>query len=184
MSYNKQLVEEKMEKSLQALHKDFASLRTGRASISMLDGIMVDSYGSKMPLNQVGSVSALDGQTLSVSVWDKSVVQSVEKAIRESELGLNPVVDGTLLRIPVPPLSEERRIEIAKVAGKYAENAKISVRNARQDGMNTIKADEKAKEISEDDAKRLSDEVQKLTDKFVNEISQALKTKEEDIKKV
>jgi ribosome recycling factor len=137
-----------------------------------------------MPLNQVGSVSAPDAQTLSVSVWDKGSIAAVEKAIRESELGLNPQSNGTLIRIPVPPLSEERRLEICKVASKYAEGAKVSVRNARHEGMEMVKKAEKAKEISEDDAKREHDEIQKLTDKYVNEVSELLKTKEEDIKTV
>lgn len=177
-------IEEKMQKSVEALKRDFSGLRTGRAATSMLDSITVEVYGSRMPLNQVGSVSAPDAQTLSVSVWDKGSVAPVEKAIRESELGLNPMSDGTLIRIPVPPLSEERRVEICKVAAKYGENAKISVRNVRHEGMEMIKSAEKAKEISEDDAKRLHDEVQKLTDKYVDEVSAMLKHKETEIKTV
>jgi ribosome recycling factor len=184
MTVDINIIEEKMVKSVDALKKDFSGLRTGRAVTSMLDAITVEVYGSRMPLNQVGSVSAPDPQTLSISVWDKGSVASVEKAIRESELGLNPQSDGTLVRIPVPALSEERRVEICKVAGKYAENAKISVRNGRHEGMDSVKAAEKAKEISEDDSKRLHDEVQKLTDKYVEEISHMLVAKEKDIKTV
>ena len=184
MTVDKQLIEDKMQKAIDSLKKDFTGLRTGRAATSMLDSIMVDVYGSKMPLNQVGSVSAPDAQTLSISVWDKGSVSAVEKAIRESDLGLNPMSDGTLVRIPVPALSEERRLEICKVASKFAENAKISVRNARHDGMEMIKASEKSKEISEDDAKRISDEIQHLTDKHVDEIKNMLDHKEVEIKKV
>ncbi|MCT4575192.1 MAG: ribosome recycling factor [Alphaproteobacteria bacterium] len=184
MTIDKKLIEDKMKKALDALHKDFSGLRTGRAATSMLDSITVDVYGSRMPLNQVGSVSAPDAQTLSVSVWDKGSIAAVEKAIRESELGLNPQSNGTLIRIPVPPLSEERRVEICKIASKYAEGAKVSVRNARHEGMEMIKKAEKDKTISEDDAKREHDEIQKLTDKYVSEVSELLKVKEADIKTV
>ncbi len=181
---DKQIIEDKMIKAIEALRKDFTGLRTGRAATSMLDSIMVDVYGSKMPLNQVGSVSAPDPQTLSISVWDKGSVAAVERAIMESDLGLNPMSDGTLVRIPVPALSEERRLEICKVASKFAENAKVSVRNARHDGMEMIKSAKTAKDISEDDAKRIGDEIQHLTDKHVEEIKEALHHKETEIKKV
>ena len=184
MTVELKMIEDKMTKAMEALKKDFSGLRTGRAATSMLDSITVEVYGSRMPLSQVGSVSAPDPQTLSISVWDKGSVAAVEKAIRDSELGLNPQSDGTLVRIPVPALSEERRLEICKVASKYAENAKVSVRNARHDGMEMTKAAEKAKDISEDDAKRLHDEVQKLTDKYVEDISHILVAKEKDIKTV
>jgi len=184
MSFDKSSIENKMQKAVEALKKDFTGLRTGRASASILDSIVVDVYGSKMPINQVGSVSTPDSQTVSVSVWDKASIAPVEKAIRESNLGLNPQSNGTLIRIPIPPLSEERRIEICKVAASYAEKSRISIRSIRHEGMEAIKADEKAKEISEDDAKRLSDEVQKLTDTYVKEIDETLKAKEADIKTV
>jgi ribosome recycling factor len=184
MAVDKNLIEDKMKKTMEVLKKDFSSLRTGRAATSMLEPVMVEIYGSRMPLNQVGSISAPDPQTLSISVWDKSTVSSVEKAIRESGLGFNPVSDGTLIRVPVPSLSEERRAEICKVAAKYSETAKIAIRNSRHEGMEMIKTSEKAKEISEDDAKKLSDDIQTLTDKYVQQISELLKHKEEDIKKV
>ena len=140
----------RMEKSFESLKSDFSGLRAGRAHASLLDGIMVEAYGSPAPLSQVGTVSVPDARTLSVSVWDKGVAKAVEKAIRESDLGLNPVSDGQLIRIPIPPLSEERRKELVKVAGKYSEQAKVAVRNVRRDALDGIKKLKKDNAISED----------------------------------
>ncbi len=172
---------ERMEKSLESLHSDFSGLRTGRASVNMLDPVVVDVYGSKMPLNQVASVSTPEARLISVSVWDANNTKAVEKAIANAGLGLNPQPEGSLIRVPVPELNEERRKELTKVAGQYAENARIAIRNIRRDGMDALKAREKAKEISEDDHKRLSDDVQKLTDEMVKQIDEALSHKEKDI---
>lgn len=181
MSYDKQDIQRRMDGALDALQKEFSGLRTGRASASLLDSVVVDLYGSKMPLNQVGTVSVPESRMLSVQVWDASAVRSVEKAIRDSGLGLNPMPDGNNIRIPIPDLNEERRIELKKVAGKYSENARISVRNVRKDGMDDIKKMKNDGDISEDDQKRLSDEVQKITDDIVKQIDALLSDKEKDI---
>ena len=181
MSYNKQDLEKRMKGTLDSLAKDFSGLRTGRASTNMLETVTVDVYGSKMPLNQLSNVSVPEPRLLTVQVWDMNNTPSVEKAIRNAGLGLNPMAEGSLIRVPVPDLSEERRMELAKVAGKYAENARITIRNVRKDGMDGIKRLEKDKEISEDDAKRYSDEVQKLTDEFIKKIDDTLAAKEKDI---
>jgi len=175
---------ERMDKAVQALKDEFASLRTGRASSNLLDQIVVDAYGSQMPLNQVGSVSVPDPRSISVSIWDKGLVVSVEKAIRNSGLGLNPVVEGQNLRIPIPPLTEERRKDLAKVAGKYAEQQKIAVRNVRRDAMDDLKKAEKDSVITEDELKRMEGEVQKLTDEAVKRVDETLKTKEQEIMQV
>lgn len=171
----------RMEKSTDSLQTDFNGLRTGRASVNMLDPVVVDVYGSKMPLNQVASVSTPESRLISVSVWDANNIKAVEKAIANAGLGLNPQPEGNLIRVPVPELNEERRKELTKVAGQYAENARIAIRNIRRDGMDAIKAQEKAKDISEDDSKRLSDEVQKLTDEMIKKVDDMLSSKEKDI---
>ncbi len=181
MSYNKQDLKRRMEGAVEVLHKEFSGLRTGRASVNLLDTVTVDMYGSKMPLNQVGTVSVPEARMLSVQVWDASAVKAVEKAIRDSGLGLNPMPDGNNIRIPIPDLNEERRTELTKVAGKIAENARISVRNIRRDGMDSVKKMEKDGEISEDNLRRYCDEIQKLTDEFIKEIDNALAAKEKDI---
>ncbi len=181
MSYNKQEISRRMEGAVEALHKEFSGLRTGRASASLLDTVVVDMYGSKMPINQVGTVSVPEPRLISVQVWDGSAVKMVEKAIRDSGLGLNPMPDGNNIRIPIPDLNEERRKELTKIAGKCAENARIAVRNVRKDGMDSVKKMEKDGEISEDDLKRLSDEIQKLTDDKIKEIDKMLSAKEDDI---
>mgnify|MGYP001326038832 CR=1 FL=1 len=181
MSYNKSETQKLMEKSVEVLQKEFAGLRTGRASVNLLDPVVVDLYGSKMPINQVGTVTVPEPRMLAVQVWDGSAVKSVEKAIRDSGLGLNPMPDGNTIRIPLPDLNEERRKELTKIAGKYAETARISVRNARRDAMDSLKKSEKDGDISEDDYKRLSDEVQKLTDDHVGKIDKMLADKEKDI---
>lgn len=174
----------RMEKSFESLKSDFSGLRAGRAHASLLDGIMVEAYGSPAPLSQVGTVSVPDARTLSVSVWDKGVAKAVEKAIRESDLGLNPVSDGQLIRIPIPPLSEERRKELVKVAGKYSEQAKVAVRNVRRDALDGIKKLKKDNAISEDEEKKYENEIQKLTDETIKKIDEELARKEKDILQV
>jgi ribosome recycling factor len=174
----------RMENSLQALQQEFSGLRTGRASASLLEHVTVDVYGSMMPLNQVGTVSVPEARLLSVSVWDKANVKAVEKAITNAGLGLNPVADGQLVRVPVPEMSEERRKEMVKVAGKYAENTRIAIRNIRRDGIDFYKKQEKDKEISEDELHRYQDDIQSLTDEFIKEVDALLSKKEEDIMSV
>lgn len=174
----------RMSGAVTALKTEFSGLRTGRANAALLDNITVNAYGSDMPLNQVGSVSVPESRMLSVSVWDKTMVQAVEKALRQSSLGLNPVTDGQTLRIPMPPLTEERRKDLTKVAGQYAENAKIAVRNVRRDAMDTLKKLEKASEISEDEQKAHSNDVQKATDDIISEIDALLETKSAEIMQV
>ena len=181
MSYNKKDLQRRMEGAVDVLNKELSGLRTGRASASLLDPVVVDLYGSKMPLNQVGTISVPEPRMLSVQVWDASAVKSVEKAIRDSGLGLNPMPEGNVIRIPLPELNEERRIELTKVAGKYTEAARVSIRNVRRDGMDALKKMENDKEISEDDHKRMSDEVQKLTDKNIGIVDTLLADKEKDI---
>lgn len=184
MTFNLSDYRKRMDGALEALRKDFAGLRTGRANAALLDGIMVSAYGSDMPINQVGSVSVPEARMLSVSVWDKTMVGPVEKALRQSSLGLNPVVDGQTLRIPMPPLTEERRRDLTKVAGTYAENAKIAVRNVRRDAMNTLKRLEKDSEMSENEQKAHEKDVQTATDEVVGNIDEALSTKSEEIMQV
>ena len=184
MSYDKKDLERRMDGAISALQTELQGLRTGRASVNLLDSVQVSAYGSMMPLNQVGSVSVMDARMIGVNIWDKGLVGAADKAIRESGLGLNPVVDGQTLRIPIPPLNEERRVELTKVAGKYAEAARVAVRNVRRDGMDGLKKMEKDGDISEDDHRSLSDEVQKLTDTFVGKVDEALKNKEAEIMQV
>ncbi len=184
MSYDKKDLERRMDGAISSLQTELQGLRTGRASVNLLDNVQVSAYGSMMPLNQVGSVSVMDARMIGVNIWDKGLVGAADKAIRESGLGLNPVVDGQTLRIPIPPLNEERRVELTKVAGKYAESARIAVRNVRRDGMDALKKMEKDGDISEDDHRSLSDEVQKLTDSFVGKVDDALKIKEAEIMQV
>lgn len=174
----------RMDKAVAALKEEFSTLRAGRASANLLDQVHVDAYGSSMPLNQCGSVSVPDPRSLSVSVWDRGLVVSVEKAIRSAGLGLNPVVEGQNLRIPIPPLTEERRKEMAKLAGKYAEQQKIAIRNVRRDGMDDLKKAEKDAVISQDEQKKLETEMQKITDEAVKRVDEALKTKEQEIMQV
>ena len=172
---------DRMDKAVAALKEEFASLRTGRASANLLDQISVEAYGSQVPINQVGAVSVPEPRMLTVSVWDRGMVVSVEKAIRSSNLGLNPVVDGQTLRIPIPPLTEERRKDLAKVAGKYAEQQKIAVRNVRRDANDDLKKAEKDGVINQDEQKRMEAEVQKFTDEAIKRVDEALKTKEQEI---
>lgn len=174
----------RMEKTIETLKGDFGSLRAGRAHVSLLDGIMVEAYGSPTPLAQVGTISVPDARTLSVSVWDRGLAKAVEKAIMESDLGLNPASDGQLIRIPIPPLSEERRKELTKIVGKYAEQNKVAIRNIRRDALDEIKKLKKDNSISEDDEKRFENEVQKLTDDSIKKIEELLVQKEKDIMQV
>lgn len=179
--YDKADIERRMKGAVESLKGDLSGLRTGRANTSLLDPVVVEVYGSMMPLNQVATVSAPEPRMLSVQVWDKSNLIAVEKGIAKSNLGLNPMIDGQTLRLPMPDLTEERRKDLAKLAGQYAEQAKIAIRNVRRDGMEALKEDEKKKEISEDDRKRSEEEVQKLTDKYVAETDIAAQAKEKEI---
>ena len=184
MSIDTDDIERRMDGAVAAFKTDLAGLRTGRASAGLLEPIMVDAYGQMMPISQVGTISVPEPRMLSVQVWDKGQVAMVEKAIRESSLGLNPMAEGQLIRIPLPELNEERREELVKVAGTYAEQARVAVRNVRRDGMDQIKKAEKDSEISQDDAKLYSDEVQELTDKFIKLVDETLSTKEGEIRQV
>ncbi len=180
-NYDKSDIERRMQGAVESLKGDLSGLRTGRANTSLLDPVVVEVYGSMMPLNQVATVSAPEARMLSVQVWDKTNVSAVEKGIAKANLGLNPATDGQTLRLPMPDLTEERRKDLAKLAGKYAENAKIAIRNVRRDGMEDLKADEKAKDISEDDRKRSETDVQELTDKYVTQADEAAAAKEKEI---
>lgn len=177
-------VERRMRGALDSLKREFSGLRTGRASSAMLDPITVNVYGARMPLNQVATVSVPDSRTISVSVWDRAQLSAVEKAIREANLGLNPVVDGTLIRLPIPPLSSDRRQELVKIAHKYAEHGRVSVRNVRRDAMDLLKKLEKDHQMTEDEHRKNGTKVQELTDKLVKEVDQMLATKENEIKQV
>ncbi len=174
-------IKRRMEGAVTSLKNDLAGLRTGRASTSLLDPIMVDAYGQSMPINQVGTVSVPESRMIAVQVWDKGMVSAVEKAIRESELGLNPIVDGTNLRIPLPELNEERRKELVKVAHQYAEASKVAVRHVRKDGMDELKKLEKDGEMGEDESRSGSDKVQKLTDETIGLIDETVAQKETEI---
>jgi ribosome recycling factor len=175
---------DRMDKSVLALKEEFVSLRTGRASAGLLDQVMVEAYGAMVPINQVAAVSVPEPRSLTVSVWDRGVVINVEKAIRAAGLGLNPVVEGQNLRVPVPPLTEERRRDLAKLAGKYAEQQKIAVRNVRRDVIDELKKAQKDSVITEDELKRMSDEVQGFTDAAIKRVDELLKTKEQEIMQV
>lgn len=170
----------RMEGAITSLKSEFSGLRTGRAAASLVEPIDVDAYGSKMPMNQVGTITVPEPRMITINVWDKGLVGAVERAIRESGLGINPVVDGQNIRIPIPPLTEERRAELAKVAAKYAEQAKIAIRNVRREGMEAAKKTEGG----EDEHKKLSDDVQKLTDEYVKKVDEALAAKETEIMQV
>lgn len=179
--YDKSDVERRMKGAVESLKGDLSGLRTGRANTTLLDPVTVEVYGANMPLNQVATVSAPEPRMLSVHVWDRSNVTPVEKAIRSAGLGLNPITDGQTIRLPIPDLTEERRKELAKLAGQYAEKAKIAVRNVRRDANDALKTDENKKEISEDDRKRLETEVQKMTDDMIKAIDEAAAAKEKEI---
>lgn len=176
-------LERRMDGAMTALRQEFLTLRTGRASASMLEPIMVDAHGANTPINQVGTVNVPEPRMITVNVWDKSLTGKVERAIRDSGLGINPVVDGTIIRLPIPELNEERRRELTKVAGQYAENARIAVRNVRRDGMDQIKK-AKSDGMSEDDQKFWEGAVQELTDQAIEKVDAALETKQEEIMQV
>jgi len=180
-AYSKADLERRMAGAVESLKGDLGGLRTGRASTSLLDPVTVTVYGAQMPLNQIATVSAPEPRMLSVQVWDKGNVGPVDKAIRSAGLGLNPIVDGQTLRLPIPDLTEERRKELAKLASQYAEKARIAARNVRRDGMDSLKADEKKHEISEDERKKLEGEVQKLTDSTIADIDSTSAAKEKEI---
>lgn len=171
----------RMNGAVEVLRKEFAGLRTGRASASLLEPISVQAYGSEMPLNQVGTIGVPEPRMLTVQVWDKGLVKAVEKAIRSADLGLNPAVDGTLIRVPIPELSEERRGELAKIAARYAEAARVAVRNVRRDGMEQLKRQEKDGEISQDSHHKIAQQVQELTDSEIKQINDLLAAKETEI---
>ena len=180
-AYNKSDIQRRMTGAVEALKGDLSALRTGRASVSLLDPVNVEVYGAHMPLNQIATVSSPEPRMLSVQVWDRSNVGPVDKAIRAAGLGLNPIVDGQNIRLPIPDLTAERRKELAKLASQYAEKARIAVRNVRRDGMDALKTDEKKGEISEDERKRLEAEVQKLTDATVSDVDSTSEAKEKEI---
>ncbi len=174
-------LQRRMQGAISVLKTELSGLRTGRASANLLDPIMVPAYGSSMPINQVGTVSVPEPRMLTVQVWDQTLVGKVDRAIRDANLGLNPVVEGTLLRIPIPELNAQRRQEMVKVGHKYAEQARVAVRHVRRDGMESLKRMEKNGELSEDDSRRYSDEIQKMTDGFIKEIDEMLAAKEKEI---
>lgn len=177
-------IEKRMKGAVASLKSEFGGLRTGRANASLLDPITVNVYGSRMPINQVATVSAPEPRMISVQVWDKSQVGAVEKAIRESDLGLNPITDGSTLRLPIPELNQERRQELTKIAAKYTEQAKIAVRNVRRDAMEALKKQEKDGQISEDQQRSLSTKIQELTDKNIKDMDAAFETKQQEIMQV
>jgi len=184
MSLNLDDTQRRMQGAIAALETEFQGLRTGRASAGMLEPITVDAYGAKMPINQVGNISVPEARLLTVQVWDQSMTAAVEKAIRESDLGLNPQAEGSLIRIPVPDLSSERREELAKVAGKYAEAARVSIRNVRRDAIEQVRKGEKDGDYGEDERHGLEAKIQKLTDENVSKVDELLASKEKDIKTV
>ena len=181
MSFDLNALRKRMDGAVDVLKTEFSGLRTGRATTSMLEPITVEVYGSRMPLNQVGTINVPEPRMLTVQVWDASAVKSVEKAIREAGLGLNPQAEGNMIRVPIPALNEDRRRELSKVAGKYSEAARVSVRNVRRDGMDMLKKLEKDKVISEDESERHSEAVQKATDDTIKKIDTMLADKEKDI---
>ncbi len=184
---NRELIAElkkRMDVAFDVVHKDFSGLRTGRASPTLLESVVVDAYGSRMPISQLGNINIPEPRLLTVQVWDASLAPAIEKAIRDAGLGLNPSSAGAVIRVPLPELSEERRKELVKVAGKYAEQGRIAIRNIRRDGMDQIKAMEKEGHVSEDEAHRLTDEIQKTTDEFIKKVDEALTHKEKEIMQV
>ena len=174
----------RMDSSIQSLKSDMQGIRTGRASPSMLDSIKIDAYGQKMNINQVGNITTPDPRTINIDVWDSSNVSLVEKALRESDLGVNPMIEGNLIRLPLPQLTEERRSEFLKMASKIAENTKVAVRNIRRDGIEQVKKLEKDKEIGQDDSKKYQENIDKITADQIKSIDEILKNKEEDLKKI
>ena len=177
-------LDSKMISAVKHLDREFSAIRTSRANPSMLDNIFADAYGSKTPLNQLGNISITDSSTITIQVWDTSIIKNIENSLLESDLSVNPQIDGQIIRIPIPKLSEERREELTKVAAKYAENSKVVIRNLRRDFIDSQKELKKNSEISEDDLKKILNEVQKLTDSSIDKIDELLKVKKEDILKV
>ena len=177
-------IERRMDGALDALSREFGGLRTGRASASLLEPLSVEAYGAQTPINQVSTISVPEARMLTVQVWDQGLIKNVEKSIRESNLGLNPQTEGNLVRVPIPDLSEERRVELTKIAGKYAEQGRVAVRNVRRDGMDQLKKSEKAGDISQDDQRLYSDEIQELTDAHIKKVDETLQTKESEILQV
>lgn len=177
-------IKRRMNGALEVLRSELGGLRTGRASAALLEPITVDAYGTKMPMNQVGTINVPDPRMISVQVWDQGLAEAVDRAIRDSGLGLNPQREGSVIRVPIPQLSEERRVELGKVAHKYAEQARIAVRNVRRDGMDTLKKLEKESEISQDEQHAWGDDLQKMTDDFIKQIDKLLETKEAEIMQV
>ena len=177
-------LENKMNSAVSHFEKELNSLRTSRANPSMLDNILVDAYGSRTPLNQLGNISVQDASTITIQVWDSSLIKSIEDAISESNLGINPQTDGQLIRLPIPKLSEERRKEIIKIASEFAENSKVAIRNIRRDFVETSKSEKKDLNLSEDDLKRKLNEIQKITDNNIEKIDKILELKKNDILKV
>ncbi len=180
----KQDLTRRMDGALETLRREFAGLRTGRASPALLEPVRVEAYGSEMPLPQVGTIAVPEARMITVQVWDRTMVNNVVKAIRDCGLGLNPSADGQMVRVPIPQLTGDRRIELAKAAHRYAEGAKVAVRGVRRDGMEQTKAHEKKHEISQDDEKRWTDEIQKLTDQYIKRVDEALTEKDREIKQV
>ena len=174
----------RMEATLQSFKSDVQGIRVGRASPSMLDPIKIEAYGQKMNINQLGNITTPDSRTINIDVWDQSIVSLVEKTLRESDLGINPMIEGNLIRLPLPQLTEERRIEYLKMAGKISENAKVAIRNIRRDGIEKVKKLEKNKEIGQDDSKKNQDQIEELTSSKINEVEQIIKLKEDDLKKI
>ncbi len=181
---NLQDIERRMNGALEVLRREFGGLRTGRASVSLLEPLTVDAYGSEMPLNQVATVGVPEARLLTVQVWDTSLVKAVEKSILESGLGLNPQSDGQLVRVPIPELNEERRRELSKIAGKYSEQTKVAIRNVRRDGMEKLKRQEKGGEISQDEHKAWSSDIQSLTDDYIGKVDESFRAKEQEIMQV
>ena len=176
-------IESRMQSTISSAKSDLSGIRAGRASPNMLDSIKVDVYGQKMPINQIGNITTPDSRTINVEIWDQSNVSIVEKALSESDLGINPQTEGSLIRLPLPQLTEERRVEFLKLAGKISENSKVAIRNIRRDGIEKIKSSEKNKEIGQDDSKKFQNEIEEITSKHIKEIEDNLKSKEEDLKK-
>lgn len=177
-------IQRRMDGALEVLSREFKGLRTGRASVSLIEPIMVDAYGQQMPMNQVGTIGSPEPRMLTVQVWDKGLVSSVEKAIRESDLGLNPASEGQLIRVPIPALNEERRVEITKIAGKYAEETRVAVRNVRRNAMDDLKKAEKDGNISKDEQREYDGDIQAITDEFIRKVDETLNTKEQEIMQV
>ena len=181
---DKNIVQEKMQSTIKFFEKELSTLRTSRANPSILDNLLVDAYGSKTPINQLGNINVPEANMITIQVWDSSLITEIEKSINESNLGINPQVDGQLIRLPIPKLSEERRKELAKLASQHGEQAKIAIRNNRRDFMEKNKKDEKDKKISQDESKKFHDEIQKITDEYISQIDKLIAKKQEEILKV